>query len=175
MKRVIIEPPAFLSMVVSTVETFKLENYGLALGYKLNYGFVIEHAIPIVSAKRSTFYVASNKRREQRVREMINNFQMGLEVIGDFHSHTGLKNSPASATPSSDDLGTMERGKLYVILAANESPFNKRAFSSWKYIPGGFGVRGTSWGLNIELRAFELWGEDEYRELKVICPLAAGI
>ncbi len=175
MKKVIIEPPAFLSMVISTVETYKLENYGLILGYKLNYGFVIEHAIPVISAKRSAFSVALNRKREKRVQEMIKNVQMGLEVIGDFHSHAGLKNLPAEAIPSPDDMSTMERGKVYVIISANESPFKQRAFSSWQYIPGALGVRGTVWGLNIEVKAFELKTEETFQELRIICPLAVGI
>ncbi|MDI6851814.1 MAG: Mov34/MPN/PAD-1 family protein [bacterium] len=175
MKRVVIEPPAFLSMIVSAVETYKLENYGLLLGYKLNYGYVIEHAIPIVSAKRSPFSVELNRKRERRVIEIIKNLQMGLEIIGDFHSHTGLKNLPAEAVPSPDDLDTMERGKVYIIISVNESPFKSQAFSKWSYLNEGTGIKGTVWGLNIEVKAYELVSETKFHELKLICPVAAGV
>ena len=175
MKRVVIEPPAFLSMIISTVETYKLENYGLLLGYKLNYGYVVEHAVPIISAKRSPFSVELNRKRERRVDEIIKNLQMGLEVIGDFHSHTGLKNLPAESVPSPEDLDTMERGKVYIVISVNESTFRSQAFSKWSYLKEGKGVRGTVWGLNIEVKAFELANEAEFKELKIICPVAAGI
>ncbi|MEO0246536.1 MAG: Mov34/MPN/PAD-1 family protein [candidate division WOR-3 bacterium] len=175
MKRLVIEPPAFLSMIVSTVETYKLENYGLLLGYKLTYGFVVEHAIPIISAKRSVYSVGFNKKRERRVLEIIRNVQMGLEVVGDFHSHTGLKNWPAEPVPSPDDVASMERGKVYIIISVNESRFTKVAFSSWQYIQEGTGLKATLLGLEMVMKAYEYTGDDKVSELRVICPLATGI
>ncbi len=175
MKKLIIEPPAFLSMVISTVETYKLENFGLLLGYKLNYGFVVEHSIPLISAKRSVYSVEFNKRREKRVREIITNVQMGLEVVGDFHSHTGLKNWPAEPIPSPDDVSTMEKGKVYLIISVNESKFSSSAFSSWQYLPEGSGLKATVLGLDIIIKAYEYAGDEKVGELKIICPLATGI
>jgi len=175
MKKLIIEPPAFLSMIISTVETYKLENYGLLLGYRLNYGFVVEHAIPLVTAKRSAYSVEFNRKREKRVREIIENVKMGLEVVGDFHSHTGLKNWPAEPIPSPEDIEFMERGKVYIIVSVNESPFTRRAFSNWQYMADGAGLKATLLGLDFKIKAYEYIGPEKVKEVKIICPLAVGV
>lgn len=169
-KQVLIKEGAFLNMIVSAAETFKLETYGILLGYRTETGYTVEYAIPLVTPERSPYHIKPNPRREARIKELISSLQLGVEIIGDFHSHTQLKDVKALPIPSPDDIAGMEEGNVYIIIAINE----KERDVEWQHNVDD-SISGTLENFHLKMRAFEMRGKRQYRSLKVICPVATGI
>ena len=106
--------------------------------------------------------------REKRVREVTKSLGMGIEIIGDFHSHTQIGKSKAVPIPSSEDLLTMSEGRIYLIVALNW----KRGRLSWRTNSDGT-LSGTLWDFHIKIGAYTIFN-DEIKRLTVICPVATG-
>lgn len=169
-REVLIEPPAFISMLMAVLEVFHYEAFGLLLGNRGEERWVVEHAVPLQTAERSLYGVSPKLRREERLKEISKILGIGLELIGDFHSHTQIGKSKAKAKPSSLDLGTMEPGNIYIIVAVNEA--KKRM--PWSNLKNG-DLSGTVGGFAVRFSAFSMLDERRYTRLKVLCPIATGI
>jgi proteasome lid subunit RPN8/RPN11 len=168
-KEVLIEPPAFISMILSAVEVFHLESYGLLLGNR-GERFVVEHALPLQSAKREIYGVSPRKDREERIRELSEGMGLGIELLGDFHSHTEIGKSKAKPIPSLEDIAFMVEGNIYIILAVNKS----RKREHWRANLDKT-LSGTLGGYHIKLSAYLVWKGWRYHKLKIVCPIATGM
>src|SRR3990167_2779569 len=77
----------FMGMVLSTVEVYKKECFGLLLGYRTAEKYVVEHAIPYQSVKRGHNFAELRSDKWQLMQEVLKHFPR-LDVLGDYHSHT---------------------------------------------------------------------------------------
>ena len=168
-KEIVLQAPAFVPMVLSALEVYHMETFGLLLGYRGD-RFYVEQAIPIQTAERSLYWTRPKEERENRIVELSEKLGLGYEILGDYHSHCMLGNSRGIAMPSNEDLATMEEGNLYIIIAVNKAKRKTR----WKLLSDG-SLGGTLGGYNIKIAAFTPWGNWRYRKLRVLCPIATGI
>lgn len=164
---VLVEAPAFLHMVLAASEVFHEETFGLLLG-NLGKRAVVEYAIPLQKVKRSMYYAEPQITREKRVREVTKSLGMGIDIIGDFHSHTQIGKDKAIPSPSAEDIATMDEGKIYLILAFNW----KKGRLSWKTNYDGT-LSGTLWDFHIKIGAYTVY-ENIVKRVTVICPVATG-
>ena len=111
---------AFMGLVVSSAEVFKKESLGYLLGYRLSDRIVVEYAFGLQTAKRRRRGVMFHDRDQKRIEAILAHFTK-LQIVGDFHSHTPYGAKRGLSVPSREDIGEMEKDKLYLIIAINES------------------------------------------------------
>ncbi|PYQ25359.1 MAG: hypothetical protein DMF81_02380 [Acidobacteria bacterium] len=104
---------AFWGLLISAVEVYKRECFGLLIGYRDRKGpdhrYIIEHAVPYQSAGRRHRTVVNNPRAHRRIERFLQSIPQ-MSVIGDFHSHTMWGYSRAASSLSDTDLqGMSER------------------------------------------------------------------
>ncbi|MFQ5693155.1 MAG: Mov34/MPN/PAD-1 family protein [Nitrospinota bacterium] len=162
---------AFISLLVSSIEVYKKECYGLLLGNRQKERWIVRYAVPYQSAERSQSEVRWNHRRDQRIRRFLTRLP-DVELLGDFHSHTAL-DKKLSVTPSKVDLQGMKREEIYLIVGIDKK---------LKLLPWGNNRDGTLSGtvddFVVKIRAYYQKGKAEpnpkWRYAKVVCPFATG-
>jgi len=117
---VYISSNAFWALLISAVEVYKKECFGLLLGYRdTNNIYIVEHALSYQTANRRHTSVEKNGRASRRIEKFLANLPH-LSLIGDFHSHTGWGDLKGVGNLSTQDLIDMIHGNLYVIIVAND-------------------------------------------------------
>jgi len=165
--------PAFLAIVSSAVETFRKETIGYLIGIKGENKFLVEYAIPYLTAESGYDHSTIDMKRAQRINEILKKFSEGLEFIGDYHSHTVFGESEATVKPSPTDLVTTSAGELNLICAIN---LKKRAVA-WRENRHGSLV-GSVGEYHIEIGGYYI---DRprfgcvYQRVKVKCPAITGV
>lgn len=165
--------PAFLSIVSSSIETFKKETIGYLVGVKGANKFVVEYAIPYQTADSGFAHATLDLKRVERVNAILKKLSEGLEYIGDFHSHTIFGNARAKVIPSSEDLLTTVPGELNLICAVNP----KKRSANWHEDRRGVLV-GTVEEYRIEIGGYFVekpgFGK-KYQRVRIKCPYITGI
>lgn len=110
----------FMGMVLSTVEVYKKECFGLLLGYRTAEKYVVEHAIPYQSVKRGHNFAELRSDKWRLMQEVLKHFQR-LDVLGDYHSHTMYGDVRAEVSLSREDIEYMDPNDLQVVIAINEN------------------------------------------------------
>src|SRR5207245_6493315 len=110
------------ALLISTVEVYKRECFGLLLGYRDTGNvtgniYIVEHAISYQTANRRHTSVEKNGRASRRMEKFLANLPH-LSLIGDFHSHTGWGDLKGVGNLSSQDVIDMIHGNVYVIIVA---------------------------------------------------------
>ena len=113
----------FVGLVLSAVEVYKKECFGLLLGYRTPEKYIVEHAIPYQSVKRGHNWTELRSDKWKMIQEVVKSFPK-LDMIGDFHSHTMYGEVRARVSLSADDIDYMEPHDLQIVIAVNE---NKRS------------------------------------------------
>jgi proteasome lid subunit RPN8/RPN11 len=113
----------FMGMVLSCVEVYKKECFGLLLGYRTPGKYIVEHAIPYQTVRRGHNWAELRSDKWKVIQEILRNFPK-LDVLGDFHSHTMYRDIKAQVSLSHDDIEYMDPEDLQIVLAVNE---NKRS------------------------------------------------
>ncbi len=109
----------FMGLVLSAVEVYKKECFGLLLGYRIAGKFIVEHAIPYQSVKRGHSWTELRSDKWKVITEILKHFPK-LDVIGDFHSHTMYRDARANVSLSGDDIKYMGKDELQIVIAVNE-------------------------------------------------------
>jgi proteasome lid subunit RPN8/RPN11 len=163
---------AFWGLLISAVEVYKKECFGLLIGYRDRKAgqemYIVEHALPYQTAGRRHKGVVSNPRAHRRIERFLLRIPH-LSVIGDFHSHTMWGYSRAASRPSDTDLLGMAPRNVYVIVSINdrlrEVPFSYNDDGS---------LSGTTDDHYLRLTAYSVNGSGEPRRMPILCPYAIG-
>jgi proteasome lid subunit RPN8/RPN11 len=163
---------AFWGLLISAVEVYKRECFGLLIGYRDRKGpqetFIVEHAIPFQSAGRRHRGVVSNPRAHRRIERFLATIPQ-LSVIGDFHSHTMWGYNRAANHPSHTDLEGMVTEHVYVIVSVND----RLRVVPWNYNDDG-SLSGTTDDHHFRLTAYTVTAAGEPRRMPILCPYALG-
>ncbi|MCX7994382.1 MAG: Mov34/MPN/PAD-1 family protein [candidate division WOR-3 bacterium] len=165
--------PAFLSIVSSSIETFKKETIGYLIGVKGENKYMVEYAIPYQTAESSFAHVTIDLKRVERVNSILRLLSEGLEYIGEFHSHTAFGESRAYIIPSSEDLLTTVPGELNIICAVNP----KKRSVKWYENKNG-ALIGTVDEYRIEIGGYFVKKPaigKKYQRVRIKCPSVTGI
>jgi len=165
--------PAFLSIVSSSIETFKKETIGYLIGVKGENKYVVEYAIPYQTAESGFAHVTVDLKRVERVNSILRLLSEGLEYIGEFHSHTVFGDAIALVTPSAEDLLTTVPGELNIICAVN----TKRRSVKWYEDRRGVLV-GTVGEYRIEIGGYFVKKPaigKKYQRVRIKCPSVTGL
>jgi len=163
---------AFWGLLISAVEVYKRECFGLIIGYRDRKGpdhrYIIEHAVPYQSAGRRHRTVVNNPRAHRRIERFLRSIPQ-MSVIGDFHSHTMWGYSRAASSPSETDLEGMKAENVYVILSVND----RLREVPWSYNDDG-SLSGTTDDHHFRLTAYTMTAAREPRRMAILCPYALG-
>jgi proteasome lid subunit RPN8/RPN11 len=140
---------AFLSVVLSSVEAYKKECYGLLLGHRTARQWRVEYALAYQTATRGHTTVAPHSGRDRRVRVCLPQL-CDYEVLGVFHSHPAWGRCRALARPSAADVRTLLPGELDLIIAVNDARRARR----WNYRDNGRALAGTVSAFSLKMAAF---------------------
>jgi proteasome lid subunit RPN8/RPN11 len=166
---VYISSNAFWALLISAIEVYKKECFGLLLGYRDSGNiYIVEHAISYQTANRRHTSVEKNGRASRRMEKFLANLPH-LSLVGDFHSHTGWGDLKGVGNLSTQDVIDMVPHNLYLIIVAND----KRRTSAWQYNGDGT-LSGTVDNYHFRIGGYYL---DEYSRPKranIFCPYAIG-
>ncbi|MBI4471224.1 MAG: Mov34/MPN/PAD-1 family protein [Acidobacteria bacterium] len=166
---VYISANAFWALLISTVEVYKKECFGLLLGYRDNSNiYIVEHAISYQTANRRHTSVEKNGRASRRINKFLANVPH-LSVIGDFHSHTGWGDLKGVGNLSSQDVYDMVPENLNIIIVAND----KRRASAWQYNGDGT-LSGTVDDYHFRIGGYFLDESLKPKRANIFCPYAIG-
>ncbi len=110
----------FMGMVLSCVEVYKKECFGLLLGYRTPEKYIVEHAIAYQSVRRGHNWAELRSDKWKVLQEMLRNFPR-LDVLGDFHSHTMYRDVKAQVSLSREDIDYMDPDDLQIVIAVNQN------------------------------------------------------
>jgi len=163
----ILKLPAFLEIILASAEAYHDECYGILMGVKGKSSIIIEDAQVLQDVKRSPYGVTPVAKRERRILNLIKSLNLeNMESIGDFHSHPMIGGVKGKPVPSGDDILDMKEGKLYIIVAVNESRRN----TEWRYNPKNKILKGSLENFSFKISAYYCYEKLSYRKLHIKCP-----
>jgi proteasome lid subunit RPN8/RPN11 len=166
---VYISANAFWALLISAIEVYKKECFGILLGYRDSSNiFIVEHAISYQTAYRKHTSVEKNGRASKRIQKFLDNLPQ-LSMIGDFHSHTGWGDLKGVGNPSTQDIVDMTPDHISVIIVAND----KRRTAGWQYTHDGF-LSGTVDDYHFRIGAYYLDDFSRPKRASIFCPYAIG-
>jgi proteasome lid subunit RPN8/RPN11 len=166
---VYISANAFWALLISAIEVYKKECFGILLGYRDNNDiYIVEHAISYQTAQRKHTSVEKNRSAAKRIQKFLGNLPH-LSLVGDFHSHTGWGDLKGVGNPSTQDVIDMASEHLYIIIVAND----KRRSAPWQYTGDG-ALTGTVDDYHFRIAAHYLDDNMRARRANIFCPYAIG-
>lgn len=162
---------AFLSILLSSIEAYKKETYGLILGYTTDTQWRVEYAVAYQTAERGHKQVVPHGGRDRRVRTCLAALT-NYEQLGTFHSHPAWGNCRALARPSLLDANSLDEGELDLIVAVNDAHRRRR----FHYVEEGRALEGTVCDFSIKIAGFYKppLGDTRVRRVPIRCPHAIG-
>lgn len=167
--------PAFIHMVVSSVEVYPKECLGVLLGYRAWNSVdkirraIIEQAISFQTAERSRNSVEVKEKHEFRCKDMLYKL-CSLESIGDFHSHPD-----ASTSLSPADKRSMDCGNVEIVVATSR----KKKTTPWRYDTAKKELSGVFGDYRFNIAAYSCFKSKNHKvgfeKIHLICPFALGI
>src|SRR5688572_20871126 len=166
---VYISANAFWALLVSAIEVYKRECFGILLGYRDSSNiYIIEHALSYQTAHRKHTSVEKNGRASKRMEKFLANLPH-LSLVGDFHSHTGWGELKGVGIPSVQDITDMTPEQLSLIIVVND----KRRTSLWQYNGDGT-LSGTVDDYHFRIVAYFLDAASRSKRANIYCPYAIG-
>jgi proteasome lid subunit RPN8/RPN11 len=166
---VYISANAFWALLVSAIEVYKKECFGILLGYRDSSNiYIIEHALSYQTARRTHGSVEKNGRASKRIQNFLESIPH-LSLVGDFHSHTGWGDLKGVGNPSQADIIDMSPETISVIIVVND----KRRSSAWQYNGDGT-LSGTVDKYHFRIGAYFLDPQAKTRRANIFCPYAIG-
>lgn len=158
---------AFVGLLVSTVEVYRRECFGILLGHREPDRIMVDFVVPYQSAVRKFQEVHMDWQRGQRVAEAVRATSR-WELVGDYHSHPMYGEKKATTKLSRTDHESFHEDGTSIIVAINDGHRQHR----WGYVKGGL-ISGTINGYSIRMATYHKDGDAVIR-VPLICPYAVG-
>jgi proteasome lid subunit RPN8/RPN11 len=158
---------AFVGLLVSTVEVYQRECFGILLGHRESDRIIVDFVVPYQSAVRKFQEVHMDWDRGQRVAEAVRATSR-WELVGDYHSHPMYGPKKATTKLSATDHQDFRDDGTSIIVAINDGHRQQR----WGYVAGGL-ISGSINGYSLRLAAYHKDDEAVVR-VPLVCPYAVG-
>lgn len=166
--RIFLSDRAFLSLLLSSVEVYKLECLGILLGFRTKRLIVVEYAIPYQTAKRKFCEVTPNWKKELKVTSVLPEL-VHMQILGTFHSHPQFGEERGVAKLSDCDKDSLKSGNIEIVVAINDK---KKSFS-WAETKDG--LAGTIGDYHVVIAGFyKRTSDQKIMNYRVVCPYAVG-
>jgi len=162
----------FITIIASSVETYKRECCGLLIGYRSWSNWdkkrraIIEHAYQFQMSERTRNSVTVPEQ-EDRCKDIIYKLSM-FEPLGYFHSHP--ENDPS---PSKKDIQSMNVNEIELIVSIKK----KGRTVPWKTDWSNKMLSGVLGDHRFDLSAYTLTKKNQLdvKKIPLLCPFALGI
>ena len=158
---------AFIGLLVSTVEVYRRECFGILLGHREPERIMVDFVVPYQSAQRKFQEVHMDWHRSQRIEEAVR-VTSRWEMVGDYHSHPMYGEKKATTKLSGVDIKDFRDEGTSIIVAINDGHRQQR----WGYVKGGL-ISGSINGYSIRMVSYHREGEAIVR-VPLVCPYAVG-
>ena len=158
---------AFLGLLVSTVEVYRRECFGILLGHTSPERVTVEYVVPYQTARRKFQEVHMDLKRSSRIEEAVRAVSR-WEMVGDYHSHPMYGEKKASTKLSRTDHQDFHDDGTSIIVAINDGHRQQR----WGYVKGGL-ISGSINGYSIRMVSYHKEGDAIVR-VPLVCPYAVG-
>lgn len=158
---------AFVGLLVSTIEVYRKECFGVLLGQIMPERVLVDFVVPYQTANRKFREVHVDLMRSQRVEQAVMTTSR-WECVGDYHSHPMYGTARATTVLSAVDRKFFKDGNVAIVVAINDSARQQR----WNYVRGG-GVSGSINGYNIRIAGYNKTNGVIERS-PIHCPYAIG-
>ncbi|MFQ5840310.1 MAG: Mov34/MPN/PAD-1 family protein [Candidatus Methylomirabilales bacterium] len=158
---------AFIGLLVSTVEVYRRECFGILLGHSTPDRVYVEFAVPYQTANRKYRKVHIDWKRSQRVEEAVHTTTR-WQCVGDYHSHPMYGTIRATTQLSKEDKQYFTDGTVGIVVAVNDTSRSR----PWSYVKGGT-VSGSINGYSIRIAAHYRQGP-RIEKVPVVSPYAIG-
>jgi hypothetical protein len=158
---------AFIGLLVSTIEVYRRECFGILLGHSTPDKVFVEFAVPYQTANRKYREVHIDWNRSQRVEAAVRSTTR-WECLGDYHSHAKYGPSRATTQLSKEDKQYFNEGTVGIVMAVNDIAKPR----PWGYVKGGT-LSGSVNGYSIRIAAYYK-SNDQIEKTHIICPYAIG-
>ena len=134
--KVVLGKPAAISIILSAVEVYKKETYGILLGERSGQTIRVNQALSFQSANRDYGYVSMDAARENRINYILR-YLSGFKVVGDFHSHP---DEPEKLSKhDTEELRKSGEGTVSVLVLVKKASAGKK----WGYDAAGRRIAGV--------------------------------
>ncbi len=158
---------AFIGLLVSTIEVYRRECFGILLGHHESERIMVDFVVPYQSAKRKFQEVHMDWHRGQRVQDAVRSTSR-WELVGDYHSHPMYGDKRATTKLSGVDQRDFRELGTSIVVAINDGHRRQR----WGYVKGGL-ISGSINGYALRLAAYHKNVEAIIR-VPLVCPYAVG-
>ncbi len=158
---------AFVGLLVSTIEVYRRECFGILLGHSTSDRVFVEFAVPYQTANRKYREVHVDWKRSQRVEEAVRTTTR-WECVGDYHSHSMYGVTRATTQLSKEDKQHFGDRTVGIVVAINDAPKSR----PWGYVKGGT-LSGSINGYSIRIAAYYKTN-GFIDKVNIICPYAIG-
>lgn len=158
---------ALIGLLVSTIEVYRRECFGILLGHSTPERVVVDFVVPYQTARRKFQEVYIDWQRSKRVEEAVRATSR-WECVGDYHSHPMYGDKRATTALSKVDRQFFKDGSVSIVVAINDLNRSQR----WCYVKGGT-ISGSINGYSIRIGGYHKAGEAVVRA-PVLCPYAMG-
>lgn len=159
--------PAFISLVVSTIEVYRRACCGILLGHRQPDRILVDFAVPYQSAHRTFQEVRMPEGRSQRVADAVRAASQAT-LVGQYHSQCQGVRRRGTTRLLRADRGTRTQDGVSVVVAINDS----RRHQAWGYGKKGL-IAGSLNGYSLRIAAY-LQREHAVVRVPLICPYAIG-
>jgi len=158
---------AFVGLVVSTIEVYRRECFGVLLGHREAERIMVDFVVPYQSARRKFQEVHMDWQRGQRVQDAVRTTSR-WELVGDYHSHPMYGGRRATTRLSGVDIKDFHAEGTSIIVAINDGHRKQ----CWRYVKGGV-ISGAINDYAIRMAAYHKDGDAIVR-VPLVCPYAVG-
>jgi len=158
---------AFLGLLVSTIEVYRRECFGILLGHTSPERVTAEYVVPYQTARRKFQEVHMDWKRSSRIEEAVRTVSR-WECVGDYHSHPMYGDAHGTTKLSRTDRESLPPNGVSLVVAINDC----RRSHCWGYVKGGL-LSGTINGYSIRIGAYYKDGEVINRAA-LVSPYAIG-
>ncbi|MGQ9583382.1 MAG: Mov34/MPN/PAD-1 family protein [Thermoplasmatota archaeon] len=164
MGSVVLRNQAFVNILVSSLEVYKKEAYGVLLGRRSGKDYIVRHAFTYQSARRHYDWVVMEPRRQSRI-DRILRYLMDYRFIGDYHSHIDWPDHLSEA-----DKREMRELDIPISLLLLVKDARRRA--RWRFLQSDRSLTGTVGDRYfIKLYAYEYDPRSsKIKKLRILCP-----
>jgi proteasome lid subunit RPN8/RPN11 len=158
---------AFLGLLVSTIEVYRRECFGILLGHTSPERVTVEYVVPYQTARRKFQEVHMDWKRSDRIEEAVRTVSR-WECVGDYHSHPMYGDARGTTKLSKTDRGSFPANNLSLVVAINDCARSHR----WNYVKEQM-LSGSINGYSIRIGAYYKDGEVINRAA-LVSPYAVG-
>lgn len=146
--RVVLDAGAFVALILSSIETYRSECYGLLLGRRQNGTIHVQGALPYQTARRHARGVHFPERRRNAIQRVLDEMAQP-EFLGEFHSHVDVGGGAVCEALSRNDMRGVQAREIQVLIAVRRA----RTAVAWRHNRDG-SLSGAMGPYFVKLRAF---------------------